>query len=408
MPTKKKNANRQGRQRKAVRLTVNRAPRRPRRRVMRMARPTLGVANTDAGKRYLECALAPRDFNGVMAQIPDAFCGKSAVFRQKLLLPIAAPSGTTATWNASIIVPPIPNVGCLMIANKDTATPPNTATATWGAFDYANADTVFPGPGTTPDFGTSMVQKYRYVSLTAELKQIGPALSSGGSISAARLPGMGIANHISATATQDYITGFDDVDQTHLQPLPGFYVGHVNAGVYGWSIHEDPTVPFNELWINTAYADVGYTDSGVITKGVSTSSGYLMGFGTQQALAIAITSATKDTSFVLEVEAVIEYQPRGKSLMASMMSDSPPEDKLALQSYQTGVRQMPAFVPVSQNAGFWDKFLTILASAAPIVGRFFGPVGAAIGGGLGTAFSALRLGISGGGQSKRMAEPELD
>lgn len=350
------------------------------------------VAETDAGMRYLECAIAPRDFPGVASGIPDSFCGKSAVIRQKLLMPVGPPADVSAFWNCSIVIPPIPNVGCMLIANKDTVVAPNTATATWSVFDYANANTVFPAPGTSPEYGSSMVQKFRYVSLTAELKMVGPVLTTGGTISAARVPGFGLVTTMAATSFADTkrMTGFDDIDQIDLQPLPGFYVGHVNAGVYSWSIHQDPEVFFSDVWIDSPYANIGYTESGTPIKGVASSSGYFMGFGQQQALGIAITNASASTTFVLEVEAVIEYQPRSNSLMAEMMSDAPPHDRLALDSYQQAVRQMPACVPVSQNSGFWDTFLRVISFVAPLAGRIFGPIGGVIGGAVGASAATIR------------------
>jgi len=371
-----------------------------------LSRP--GVALTDSGLRYLECAIAPRDFPGVMSGIPDAYCGKSAVVRQKMLLPIGPPTGTTSSWNTSIMVPAIPNVGAMIIQNHDTATPPNTAAATWSVFDYANAGTIFPNPADSPDFGTSMVQKFRYVSLTAELKQVGPALTAGGTISAARLPGAGhSASHGALGTMFTYLTGFDDIDMVDLQPLPGFYVGHVNAGVYGWSIHQNPANEFDDLFLNSTYAEFGYTESGTPIKGAG-ASGFFMGFGSQQALAIAITGATLGTSFVLEVEAVIEYQPRAKSLMSSMMADAPPHDPLALDSYQKAVSQLDALVPAAQNAGFWDMFLRVISFGAPIIGAITGPIGRTVGAVIGSAASALRTGLAGGASRQKMQEPPLD
>lgn len=364
------------------------------------------VAETDGGLRYLECTIAPRDFPGVMCGIPDAYCGKSAVIRQKLLLPLGPPPMTTATWNASIMIPPIPNIAAFVVQNHDTTDAPNNATAVWTAYDYASAGTIFPAPGTKPDFGTSMVEKFRFVSMTVEVKQVGPALTAGGTICAARLPGAGLTTaHTSGGTGLDFLTGFDDIDQIDLQPLPGFYVGHVNKGVYGWSIHQNPEMDFSDLFLNSAYDGFGYTESGVPKAGAS-SSGFIMGYGTQQALGLAITNATLQTSFVIEVEAVIEYQPRAKSLMASMMSDAPPHDRLALDSYQKGVRQLDAFVPVSQNSGFWDMFLRVVSFAAPFVGRILGPIGGAVGTIIGSGASALRAGIS--GASSRLRSPPLD
>ncbi len=385
--------------RKTVVVEKQRGRRSQKRTVKRVSRPRRSVAGlvaaTDAGLRYLECAIAPRDFNGVMACIPDSFCGKSSVFRQKMLLPIGAPASTTGNWNASILIPAIPNVGAMIVTNHDTATFPNTATAVWSVYDYANAATVFPSPGTSPTYGTSMVQKFRYVSMTVELKQVGPMLTSGGSVSAARIPGFGLTEADAGTNVGEYLSGFGDVNQTNLQPLPGYYIAHVNAGAYGWSIHEDPATEFQELHLNSAYGSFGYADAGTPVAATGLASGYFMGFGNQQALALAITNATLATSFVLEVEAVIEYQPRGSSLMASLMADSPPEDKLALMSYQTAVRQMPAFVPVSENAGFWDKFLSVLSHYLPVAGSFLGPVGKAVATVGGVAAGSLRTAIYG-------------
>lgn len=353
------------------------------------------VAGSEGGLNYLKCAIAPKDFPGIMSGIPDAYCGKSAVIRQKILLPIGPPANTTTSWNASIVIPPIPNVAAMVVSNKDTTAQPNTVAAVWTVHDYVNASTIFPSPNLPPEYGTSMVQQFRYVSLTAELKMVGPVLSTGGTVCGARIPGFGLQQAHTTTGTAaNFMTGFDDVDQVGMQSLPGYHIDHVNAGLYGWSIHQDPAVAFQSLWINSKYDTVEYSESGTPVAGAG-ASGYFLGFGRQQALGIAVTGATPSTNFVLEVEAVIEYQPRADSIMTEMMSDAPPHDRLALDAYEKAVRSMPAFVPVSKNSGFWDAFLHIVAFGAPIVGSIFGPLGRATGAVIGTAAEALRIGIGG-------------
>jgi hypothetical protein len=409
--------------RKTVAIQLRQRPRNRRRRTAlvvsqprrRTRNPLLGrigafnVADTDAGLRYLESAVAPKDFAGILGGIPDAYCGKSAVIRQKLLLPVGAPGGTSTNWNASIVIPPIPNVAAMIVSNHDTASKPNQVGASWTVFDYANASTIFPSPGSGPEYGTSMVQMFRFVSLTAELKMVGPVLSTGGTISAARVPGLGLQDGVEASTFSSYktFTGFDDIDQTNMQQLPGFYVGHVNLGTYGWSIHQDPEVSFSSVWLNSPYANVNYTESAVPTAGAA-ASGFYMGFGTQQPLGIAITNATPSTAFVLEVEAIVEYQPRANSLMAEMMSDAPPHDQRALDSYQKAVRQMPAFVPVSQNSGFWDMFLKVVSFVSPFVGRLFGPVGTAVGAGISAGASLIGSRLSSQRNTSKLTVAPLD
>lgn len=364
-------------------MAKNRRRRQPQRRQRRrrsraVQRPSLAgmVAKYESGIRYLQCAIAPRDFPGIMAGLPDTYTGKSSVVRQKLTVPIGAPPSTADYWNASIIIPPIPNVAMLLAANHDTANPPAGPTQQWAAYDYSTAGSIFPNIDTAPSYGTGMVEMFRYVSLTAELKMVGPVLSTGGTIAAARLPGFTIVD-ANSTTTPKYFTGFGDATMTRLQSLPGFYVGHVNEGVYGWSIHQNPTVPFEKLWLNTKYNAFGIIDAGTVTAAPGAASGYYMGYGSQQPMGIAISFATPTTAFVVEIEAVIEYQPRANSLMAQMMSDAPLHDEAALDSYELAVRTLPAFVPAAKNDGFWENFLKAISFGAGIVGNFLGPVGKA-------------------------------
>jgi hypothetical protein len=318
---------------------------------------------------FLRAAIAPRDFPGNSPQgIPDLFSGGTMTYRHQAVFTYKCKTGPS--YFAFL-----PTPGVAYWLNDDV-----TTANTFNAQKFPDFSTVF-GDNTKPDsaYGAINFESFRYLSMTVEVKNISPLLKSGGSINAARVPGLTFHTQAAANGTMArYVTGLSNLGSNSLSTMPSYYSGHVNDGVYGWAINEGNIFPFSEIWTNTVTAkDVDATPETMV--------GPLMGYGAMTPLGVSIEGSNADTSVQILVECVIEYTPRAGSMMAHIAVPSPSHDPLALITYSEAGRTMPAFVKASENAGFWQRLLGFISRAAPVVGGLFGPAGSSIGGLVGSA-----------------------
>lgn len=267
-----------------------------------------------------------------------------------------------------------------------TGVDPSTTAATWTAVLYPDFASVFGDNNANPYYGTVNVERFRYVSMNMEVKNISAVLNSAGAIHAARCPGIEISKTMGPTGNMNmYLTGSNSITPATLSTMPGSYMGHINDGVYGWAVDLGDEFEFSDIWINT---------NTIPDAEDNALAGKWMGFGNVTPIGMSITGTSgASTTYMLMVESCIEYVPRAGSLLANMANPSPPHDPLALESYSSAAKKMPAFVPAKENAGFWDKFLGIVGTVAPILGSFFGPVGRAVGMGVGMASDTIRAAI---------------
>jgi len=353
----KRNVGRKRKQRKRVRRSIDR------------------MALTPAGKQFLQCTIAPKDFPGLRpGGVPDEYGGGSFTYRHKAQFPITIGGG-----KQYIVVLPTPGVAYWQ-TNADPNTGPTLQPVLYPDFGS------FFGSILVAPYGTTNVNRFRYLSMIAELKQTGPILSSGGYITAARAPAISMVEQLANTTgnVSFKISGLDDIDGSHLMRLPGSYTGHVNDGVYGFAVNESGDWDFKDLTIATTQVQ------GVDANELLALNGNFMGYGNMSPLCIAIEGSNANTTFILEVECCIEYAARAGSLMSNMMAPSPPHDAMALELYSKAAREMPAFVRAHVNAGFWDRFLGIVSGLAGGIAPFLGPVGMGVATGVSTVAGALR------------------
>lgn len=99
------------------------------------------------------------------------------------------------------------------------------------------------------------------------------------------------------------------------------------------------------------------------------------------------------TTLTITVRAIFESAPSySNSQLVVLAQKSPDYDPLALELYKHAASSLPVGVPVGENASgdFWDKILTLISSAAPIVGSLAPFPGASIIGNL-TAKAAAEI-----------------
>jgi hypothetical protein len=114
---------------------------------------------------------------------------------------------------------------------------------------------------------------------------------------------------------------------------------------------------------------------------------------------IDVPTGVADQSFLLKTWKIFEYQPTFNSLLYSLSSLSPPEDKRALQLYKAIQRELPVAVPARDNPDFWD---TVLGAVHEVSNLLPGPM-KAVGKGVHAIGSAIHNGNKKKGKSKSTA-----
>jgi len=327
-----------------------------------MSTGRLGV--TERGLEFLKCAIAASDFPGVKPDgVPDRYAGNTFTMRHQ-----TASAQTGDLW---IVVAPTPGVAFWW----SNLAP--TSSTTWTPVYYGDFGTMFPNPTGNPLYGRDNVSKFRYISSMIKIESVGSENNTQGVLTACRMPGIGIA-HQSIPQQTDYISGMSKTNVADQVTQPGYVQHHVRHGVSMSALNEGDEFEFNDIW---------YGNSNLPSQDGSLN-GTIMGWGGLTPLVVTLT-ATTSASYVVRCECCIEYIPTGGSLMAEMSSPSPPHDERALELYSKAKKSMPVAVKAAENAGFWDHFLRIVGVAAGPVGRLFGPVGAAVGSGVGALAGAL-------------------
>lgn len=100
---------------------------------------------------------------------------------------------------------------------------------------------------------------------------------------------------------------------------------------------------------------------------------------------IYLTGCDSHSTFTIDVNLIIESIPDTNDMrMLSLAAPAAPVDNHALELYSKVITDLPAAVPVAENAGggWFSDLCDVVADWAPTVGSFFGPTGTAIGGGV--------------------------
>jgi hypothetical protein len=98
---------------------------------------------------------------------------------------------------------------------------------------------------------------------------------------------------------------------------------------------------------------------------------------------VFFTGLSNSTTLRLKMKVYVESAPGFLDTSLSVLATpSAPYDAKALELYSWALGVLPAAVHVSENAmgDWWKRVLGVLGSAAPQVGKFFGPLGEMAGG----------------------------
>lgn len=335
---------------------------------------------TEYGRRFLQCAIASRDFPGAKAGVPDCQSGASVVLRHRVTRTFAGTAG--GSW--SCLVLPTPGV-----SSWTTNTLPSNTTA-YGANPFPDYVSLFGN--NTASGQTANVNGFRYVGMTVEIKPVSATLNSAGLITCARVPTIRSTPNPNPTET-DFISGVWGLTQEGLTAMPAFYCGHINQGVYGWSVNNQSTWPFADVDLGIEPTPVRAAENSAQDVLVVGPASQFLGMGNMTPIVICITGTNANTAWALTVEHVVEYRAVPNSILAESASTPPPCDAVALDYYNTAARSMQAFVPADQNDGFWQRFLAAIGAGATAAAPFLGNWGMAAGGlgALATGMSTLML-----------------
>lgn len=338
------------------------------------------MAISEYGRRFLQCSIASRDFPGSKAGVPDCQSGASVVLRHRVTKTFTGTSG--GTWTALVL--PTPGV-----SSWTTNSLPSNTTV-YGANAFPDYESLFGN--NTASGQTRNVNGFRYVGMTVEIKPVSATLNSAGMITCARVPTIRSTPNPNPTET-DYISGVWGLTQEAMTAMPAFYCGHVNQGVYGWSVNNQNTWPFNEMDTGIEPTAVRASENSANDVLIVGPTSQFLGMGNMTPIAICITGTNSSTAWAMTVEHVVEYRACPGSILAEAAQQSPPCDEAAMHYYNAAARSMPAFVPADQNDGFWQKFLAAIGAGATAVAPFLGPYGMAAGGlgALATGMSTLLL-----------------
>lgn len=323
------------------------------------------IASTPAGRSFLQCTIAPFDFSGnTMEGVPDQYTGKSTRLRHRLRGTLTLGTGTNY-----LLFAPTPGVA-YWYANGGDYTPR----------PFTDFNSVFPNASATPNYGTDNVTEFRYVSMAVSIKNVSAILNSAGCITAGRV---GIS-FVRNAAGDTYIKGLGAITPTALGASGGTYNGHVNQGVYGQTFNDSGSWDFSPIAFMNGTNGTG--EPGLV--------GNFMGWGNMRCMGITIDGANASTVISIAVECCVEYVPRPGSLVEESSTPSAMYDPVALAAYQFACRNLPAFVPAHENAGFWERFMSLFNGATGLLSALPGTSGKVFSAihGISTGLSSLFIG----------------
>jgi len=322
---------------------------------------------TQAGLNFLKCAFAPPDFsftgdNG----IPDGTQVRRLLKRHRYVNPLALAAGA----DTYILVSPIPGVAYFAITKPAGSS--FTGSETLSAIPYADAATLFPSGG-----GCNIVNRFRFVSNCFELVPTANEMTWSGNITCYKVP-------IEFQLRQGTSTGSAvSLSVTGLQALNGAvqadqFTAPFNHGVYTTAVKNTDTWKFvdgsenNPICPGTIIPSVDFCQ-----LSTAPSLNDMIGMGGLESIIIKISGVTTNESAIIKTWACVEYTPVAGSQLYEYASAGPVRDQAALDLYNELVKELPIGVPYYQNAGFWDRVLSILRGGIRVGSALPGPYGMA-------------------------------
>lgn len=324
---------------------------------------------TKAGMDFLKCAFAPPDFNGdASSGVPDGYTGKSLVKKHKLVAPLIFGPGS----DYYILMSPIPGVAYATLTKS-----PGTPVAFGDFFQcvsYSDSNQLF-GPRNGRQ-ASDTVTSFRTVSLCAELVPTTNAMSWSGSIQSFKIPVVETTNYDGPTpnalGVQFAISGIESVNST----IASQYSAPFNLGVYAFAGNMDPDFTFRP--IREGIADIPNQNSSSVSSfsGFATSpDAPYTGMGQTESILFKISGVTTTNTALIKTWSCIEYKVNSNASLYEYTTVSPGEDRLALDCYRQILMSTPPGVSYYDNAGVWERILSIIRTVSGAVSFVPGPYG---------------------------------
>jgi hypothetical protein len=336
---------------------------------------------TEHGLRFLQCAIASRDFPGAKSGVPDCSTGSSVVMRHRSTTSFTGTAG--GLWTCLLL--PTPGVASW------TQNGAPGSSATYGGNAFPDYGSLF----TTGQNLTQNVNAFRYIGMTFEIRPISAILNNAGMLQCARVPGISMninpTPQISSSTTSNaFISGLYNMTNSNMAMSPAFFCGHINQGVYGWSVNNQATWQYSPLLITDGTGDVPYAESATSAPALDINANLqMLGWGNMSPMMVSIQGTNATTAWVMVVEHIIEYRTVPGSILSEAAESAPMVcDEIAIAEYLSAARSLPAFVTADENAGFWDRFLEAIAAGSAAVSPFLGQYSA-----IATGVSSLAMGL---------------
>jgi len=331
------------------------------------------------GLSFLKCAFSAPDFDGTNVYgVPDDFGGKSLCVKHRAVTPAAF----AADVDYYFMLAPVPGIAYYSL--KKTAGVPVDGTETWIPTPYANFQKIFP----TNLTGNYIAQKFRMVSSHFELICTTNNNNWTGNVQAFKLPMQMYEAQATPSGTNYYaLSGLDGIVSTDAD----MYSGPFNLGVYTGSFNKGAKFDFQEVLRNQLGLPDGANfnpaggDFGALAAQIP---GFDNNFETT-IIKISGIGANPSNTALIKSWACVEYQFTPGSVNYESQVLHTDCDEVALKIYKKLICELPVGVSYLDNANFWNRVLSVLASMGMALSAIPGPYGA-IAGGVGAISSGLR------------------
>lgn len=312
---------------------------------------------TPGGVGFLKCAFAAPDFDvSGTAGVPDMYAGRSLTKLHCFTANVTFNAGRDSYY----IVPPAPGVA-YWFNSAPTGTQP---IGNWTSTYFSDTSILFNqdlsglGQGSTSNFN-----RFRHISLCAEIQPTVNEMLWAGTISCVRNP-MSFSDFAAIgvdAAVIPILTGFRAVvnpSGTNFASATNQYASPFNEGVYTCSLNRNSTFEFKDI-MNSQPLTVTSTDSAITTTTVT---GNMFGMDDLDSIVfvVSVPEGGSDMTGILRVWAYVEYTPTINSSLYEFSRLSAPHDQRALELYKSVCSQLPIAVGWHENANFWSRILQIL------------------------------------------------
>jgi hypothetical protein len=307
-----------------------------------------------AGVSFLKCAFAPPDMQfDASVGVPDSTMIRRLLKRHRLVKPITF----AANVDTYILVLPIP--GYAYFTATTAAGTPLTSAVQFTGVAYSDSAQLFPSVTTGPS-STAIIDRFRHISNCCELVTTANEMTWSGNVQVFKAP-IDITLRSSPAGGVDYaaytVTGLAGLNATNEDNYTNKYTkgafsqAYKSADIFNWKVVQ--TIPFASVPA-TVNANVDYGQ--LLTDGVTPFSGS----SDLESIVIKVTGVTANETAILKTWACVEYAPTVGSVVYEYAMAGPDRDQLALDLYDKIVRELPIAVCVEDNAGMWERVLSII------------------------------------------------